>query len=766
VRAIEDIGYSVMGEKGGIERTTVVVGGMACAACVRRVEQALQNMRGVRDAQVNLATSRATVIHDGESVTVSDIADVIREAGYEFLGRFEGEMRDPIEEARRSELKYLTIRVGAGIVLSVLTFMGSMQHWFPFLSFIPRPVMHYLLLLLSTPVVFWVGSLFIVGAFKALRQKTSDMNTLVALGALSAYIYSAVAVIWPRVFAGTGTTPHVYFDGAAMIVTLVLLGRLLEARAKGKTSQAIKNLVELRPIIAHVVKNGEERDVSVEAVIVGDSVRVRPGERIPTDGTVVKGRSTVDESMLTGESIPVEKHEGSRVFAGTVNRSGSIVYETTKVGSETMLAQIIKLVEEAQGSKAPIQRFADKVASVFVPVVITIAVATFVIWYYIVPEPIFSRALLNFVSVLVIACPCAMGLATPTAVMVGTGLGAEQGILIKGGEVLEKTYQIDTVVFDKTGTLTMGAPRVTDIMPSPGTLRDDLLRTAVSLEAVSEHPLAAAILEVGNREGIKPADIEGFSAVPGKGVRGFMKDQSVLLGNMTLMTEENIVIDTMKEEADGLISSGKTLAFVASGGLLTGVIALSDSVKDSAKEAIRRLKKSGLDIVMITGDRRKAAAAIGRETGIDKIVAEVLPQDKTREIRKLRDAGGVVAMVGDGINDAPALAEADVGISIGTGTDIAKEASDITLVKDDLTLVPSAIGLSSVTMKIIKQNLFWAFFYNSLGIPVAAGALYPLFGVFLNPMFAAAAMAFSSVSVVSNSLRLRDVWRRESERER
>ncbi len=763
--AIEDIGYTVVGKKEETEKTTVMVGGMTCAACVRRVERSLKKIEGVLDAQVNLATSRATVIHEGGSVTLSEIGDVIHSAGYEFLGQFGKDETDPVEEARRKELKDLTIRVIAGIVLSILTFMGSMQHWFPFLSFIPRPAMLVLLFFLTTPVVFWVGSRFIGGAIKALRQKTSDMNTLVALGSLSAYIYSATAVIWPKFFVVAGMTPHVYFDGAAMIVTLVLLGRLLEARAKGKTSQAIKNLVKLRPTIAHVLKNGEERDVPIEAVIVGDTILVRPGEKIPTDGTVVKGRSSVDESMLTGESVPVEKHEESRVFAGTINQSGSIVYETTKVGTETMLAQIITLVEEAQGSKAPIQRFADKVASIFVPVVIGIAVATFVIWYYIVSEPVFSRALLNFVSVLIIACPCAMGLATPTAVMVGTGLGAEKGILIKGGEVLEKAYQLDTVVFDKTGTLTKGVPRVTDIIPAHSATRDDLLRTALSLETVSEHPLAGAIMEMGKKEGITTVEIEGFSAIPGKGVRGVMSGIPVLLGNMKLMAEENVTIDAMKEEVEGLISSGKTLAFVASDGLLTGVIALSDSIKDSAQEAVRRLKKAGLDVIMITGDHTKTARAIGREAGIGRIVAEVLPRDKSREIKRLQSTGRIVAMVGDGINDAPALAEADVGIAIGTGSDIAREASDITLVKDDLTLVSSAIRLSSITMKIIKQNLFWAFFYNSLGIPIAAGVLYPLFGIFLNPMFAAAAMAFSSVSVVSNSLRLRSVWERENKRE-
>ena len=763
--AIEDLGYTVPGERDGRGTITVMVGGMTCAACVRRVERALQKIAGVRDARVNLATSRATVIYDGDDVTVSDIAAVIRSSGYEFLGQRGDDDADPVEAARREETRDLTLRVGVGMVLSVLTFMGSMQHWFPFLAFIPRQVMLSILLVLTTPVIFWVGSRFMEGALKALRQRTADMNSLVALGSLSAYVYSAAVVIWPSFFATAGMAPHVYFDGAAMIVTLVLLGRLLEARAKGKTSEAIRRLATLRPASAHVLQDGEEHDVPIEAVIAGDRILVRPGERIPTDGTVLSGRSAVDESMLTGESVPVEKYEGVSVFAGTINQSGSVVYETTKVGRDTMLSQIIRLVEEAQGSKAPIQRFADRVASIFVPIVIVIAVATFLIWNYAVPEPSFSRALLNFVSVLIIACPCAMGLATPTAVMVGTGLGAERGILIKGGEVLERAHRIDTVVFDKTGTLTQGTPRVTDVIPSEERSSDDLLRRAVSLEAVSEHPLAAAILQRGHEEGIEPRDIADFTALPGRGVRGVMNGVPILLGNMALMMEEGIAIDTVKEAVARLVASGKTPAFVASDGVLDGVIALSDGVKESAHEAVRRLKGSGLAIAMITGDHRETAAAIGRETGIESIVAEVLPGDKSREIRRLQGQGSVVAMVGDGINDAPALAAADVGISIGTGTDIAKEAGDITLVTDDLTLVSSAIRLSSLTMKTIRQNLFWAFFYNSLGIPIAAGILYPFFGILLNPMFAAAAMAFSSVSVVSNSLRLRGVWERERRRE-
>ncbi|MCX5850825.1 MAG: copper-translocating P-type ATPase, partial [Deltaproteobacteria bacterium] len=615
------------------------------------------------------------------------------------------------------------------------------------------------------PVVFWVGDRFLIGAWKAARHKTSDMNTLVATGALSAYLYSAAAAIRPEFFAGDGAMPPVYFDGAAMIITLVLLGRLLEARAKGRMSQAIRNLMQLKPAVAHVAIDGSERDVHVDLVVPGDMIRVKPGERIPVDGLVTQGASPVDESMLTGESIPVEKHEGSAVFAGTINQQGSFLFRTTRTGAETTLARIIRLVEEAQGSKAPIQRFADRVASIFVPLVITVAVATFITWYFIVPGGDFARALLNFVSVLVIACPCAMGLATPTAVMVGTGLGAESGILIRGGETLEKALSVNTVVFDKTGTLTTGIPRVTDIAALSGNVEKSLLAVAVSLEAVSEHPLARAILEKARGEGIAPREIKDFEAVPGMGIRGTLDGKEVALGNERFMEREGVPIEAAGKIAGRLVEEGKTVTYIAAGKMLAGIIALSDIPKESAREAVSRLKKSGVTVVMITGDNEKTALAIARDIGIDETIAQVLPQDKAAKIRRLQKEGRVVAMVGDGINDAPALAAADVGIAIGSGTDIAKEAGDITLLTNDLTLVPSSLALSALTMKVIRQNLFWAFFYNVLGIPVAAGVLYPVFGIFLNPMYAAAAMAMSSVSVVSNSLRLRRMWAKARMRE-
>ncbi|MGV8075186.1 MAG: copper-translocating P-type ATPase, partial [Syntrophobacteraceae bacterium] len=619
-----------------------------------------------------------------------------------------------------------------------------------------------ILLVLTTPVVFWVGSRFISGALKAARFKTADMNTLVAIGALSAYLYSLTVTLNPDFFSGAGLELHVYYDGAAMIVTLVLLGRFLEIKARGRTSEAIKKLMNLTPKTARVIRNGREQDVAVEEVLSGDLIVVRPGERIPTDGAVASGRSSVDESMLTGESLPVLKEEGSEVFAGTINQTGSFTFKATKVGSETALARIIQLVEEAQGSKAPIQRFADKVASVFVPVVMAIAVLTFLVWYYAVPDHNFSRALLNFVSVMIIACPCAMGLATPTAVMVGTGLGAENGILIKGGESLEKACKIDTVVFDKTGTLTKGTPEVADIVVVPGLERSVLLRMAVSIEALSEHPLAGAIVERGRQEGVEPVFVEGFNAVSGLGARGTVEGRSVLIGSERLLREEGVTLESFGKDMRALISPGKTSVLVAVDGELVGVIALADGVKESAAIGVGLLQKMGIEVAMITGDRSETAEAISGELGITRTMAEVLPADKAEEIRRLQKEGKIVAMVGDGINDAPALAAADIGVAVGAGTDVAVEASDITLIKDDLRLVASSIRLSSLTMKVIKQNLFWAFFYNSLGIPVAAGILFPFFGILLNPMFAAAAMALSSVSVVGNALRLRHIWAKQN----
>ena len=739
--------------------TTISVGGMTCAACVRRVETALQEVDGVTDVAVNLATARATIVHEKAWGGIGALKKVISDQGYEFLGVRDDTGEDPITVAREKEIKDLRIKFIVGVILSAVIFMGSMQHWFPFLMAAPRQTVLVLLFFLTTPVVFWVGSRFFTGAIKAALQKTTDMNTLVAVGALSAYLYSALATFYPGIFASADIAPHVYYDGAALIVTLIILGRLLEAKAKGRTSAAIKKLMGLRPKTARVIRDDREMDIPAEEVLKGDLILVRPGEKIPTDGVVVSGSSSVDESMLTGESMPVVKETGEHVFGATLNKTGSFIFKATQVGSETVLAQIIRLVEEAQGSKAPIQRLADKVASIFVPIVFVIGIMTFAVWNFLVPEPVFSRALLNFASVLVIACPCALGLATPTAIMVGTGLGAEHGILIKGGESLENAYKLTTVVFDKTGTLTRGEPEVTDVIAAPGEEENRGLQIAMSLEAVSEHPLAEAIVERGRRAELAPLPVEQFEALSGLGAGAFLNGRYCLLGNRKLMEIRNIDFTSLSEEAGRLAAAGKTCVFIAAGNRAVGLIGLADALRESAGEAVSTLKKMGLKVALITGDNINTAGAVGSALAIDHIMAEVLPGDKAAEIKRLREQGQVVAMVGDGINDAPALAAADIGIAIGAGTDVAIEASDITLIKDDLRSVPAAIRLSKETVKVIRQNLFWAFIYNIIGIPIAAGVLYPFFGILLNPEFAAAAMALSSVSVVSNSLRLRRVWK-------
>ena len=765
MQRVEELGYEPIAadsEKGkSTHTTTIAVGGMSCAACVRRVEKALSQIPGVEDASVNLALSRASVVHTNDAaVVVPELEKVLDESGYEYLGVVERSDVDPIEEATKRELRELKTKLTVGVILSILVFIGSMPGLFPFVKAIPDTTRLILLLVLTTPVLFWVGDRFFRGAYKAARQWTSDMNTLVAVGSSSAYIYSCFVVFFPKFFESAGVARHVYFDGAAMIVTLILVGRFLEARAKGRTSMAVKRLIGLKAKTARVVRDGKEIDIPVEMVEKDDLIVVRPGEKIPTDGTVESGKSAVDESMLTGESIPVDKEAGSDVYGGTINKSGSFRLRATKVGSETALAQIIRLVEEAQGSKAPIQRIADRVASVFVPVVFSIAVVTFLIWNFVVPEPLFSRALLNFVSVLIIACPCAMGLATPTAVMVGTGAGAEKGILIKGGEILEKTYKMTTVVFDKTGTLTKGEPEVTDLVAANSGSEHDVLKIAAALEKVSEHPLARAILNRAEQEQITPESAESFEALSGMGVQGIVAGKTCLLGNERLMKQQGILMNGMEQDSERLRNDGKTCIFVSEDGRAIGVLGLSDPPKESAGQAIQALKSMGLKVAMITGDNAKAAESVAKTMGIDSVLAEVLPADKAHEIRKLQEKGEVVAMVGDGINDAPALTAADIGIALGAGTDVAIEAGDITLIKNDLNLVPEAINLSFSTMRVIKQNLFWAFFYNSLGIPVAAGVLYPFFGILLNPVFAAAAMALSSVSVVSNSLRLKGALNR------
>ncbi|RLG05939.1 MAG: heavy metal translocating P-type ATPase, partial [Thaumarchaeota archaeon] len=627
-----------------------------------------------------------------------------------------------------------------------------------------------LLWALATPVQFWAGLRFYRGAWGALKHRTSDMNTLIAVGTSVAYFYSMIAVLFPGLFTTGVAEPHLYFDTSAAIIALILLGRFLEARARGQTSAAIKKLIGMQPKTALVIREGEEREIPVEEAQVGDLILVRPGERVPVDGIVSQGYSSVDESMITGESIPAEKKAGDEVIGATINKTGSLQFEATKVGKDTMLAHIVRMVEEAQGSKAPIQRLADVIASYFVPAVIGIAIVTFIIWYFVGPAPALTFAFLNFVAVLVIACPCALGLATPTAIMVGTGKGAEYGILIRNGEALERAHQINTVLLDKTGTLTRGEPVVTDVFAASFSSQEEVLRLAASAEHNSEHPLGEAVVKAALEKKLELAPSSDFNAIPGQGVEASVEGMKLFLGNLTLMKERGLSLNGLEKKATELLEQGKTVVFLGVDSQVAGIIALADTLKPSAKEALQTLRKMGIETAMLTGDNRRTAEAIAREVGINHVLAEVLPEHKAREVKKLQEEEKVVAMVGDGINDAPALAQADVGIAVGTGTDVAMETGDITLISGDLMGVVTAISLSKRTMRTIKQNLFWAFAYNTALIPIAAGVLYLVFGNigvpsglhfilgeygFLNPILAAAAMAASSITVISNSLRLR-----------
>ena len=754
VKAIAGTGYTPL-----VEKVTIPISGISCASCVSTIERALNQAPGVLSASVNLATNAATVEFLPPTITLQDLRRAIRDAGYEPLEVAEGAHPGEYEKAgREREIRRLKTKLIVGIILTAPVVLGSLPGWF---SWVPKFLQSFwVLLVLTTPVQFWVGSQYYRRFWAALRHKTSDMNTLIAVGTSSAYLYSLAMTVAPGFFRARGMAPAVYFDTAAVIITLILLGRLLEAIAKGRTSEAIERLMGLQAKTARVIRNGEEADIPTEDVQIGDVVIVRPGESVPVDGVVHEGASAVDESMLTGESLPVEKRPGDQVIGATLNRTGTFRFEATKVGRDTVLAQIIRLVEEAQGSKAPIQRMADYVASIFVPAVIGIAIATLIVWWVFGPSPAFVFGLLNFVAVLIIACPCALGLATPTAIMLGTGKGAEHGILIRSGESLETTHKIRTIVFDKTGTLTKGEPEVTDVVSREPRSesrdpRAEILRLAASLERGSEHPLGEAVVNRAKGEGIALSEVEGFEAIPGHGVRGKVDSRAVLLGNAKLMQESGISLGELAETAETLAGQGKTPMFVAVDGEPAGVIVVADTLKEHSAEAVSALHRLGVEVTMITGDNRRTAAAIARQTGIDRVLAEVLPDQKAEEVKKLQAEGRVVAMVGDGINDAPALAQADVGIAIGTGTDVAMEASDITLIRGDLRGVVTAIELSKRTLRTIKQNLFWASIYNALGIPIAAGVLYPFFGMLLDPMIASAAMALSSVSVVSNSLRLR-----------
>jgi len=732
--------------------------GMTCASCVVRVEKALAEMPGVVSANVNLASGTALVEYEGD-VSPAELKRAVADAGYELGAEvgLEGMGLAAVDEARGLKVKLIPALVLAAVVMVL-----GMWADFP-----GRP---YLLWALATPVQFWAGWQFYRGAWGALKHRTADMNTLIAVGTSAAYFYSAVAAVIPQAFSGARAAPELYFDTSSMIVALVLLGRFLEARAKGRTSEAIRRLVSLRPDRAVVVRDGVETEVMVEELQVGDIVLVRPGERVPVDGVLRQGYSTVDESMITGESLPVEKKAGDTVIGGTINLTGSFQFEAVRVGRDTMLARIIKMVEEAQGSKAPVQRLADVIASYFVPAVVGIAVITFVVWSLIGPEPALTHALLNFVAVLIIACPCALGLATPTAIVVGTGKGAENGILIRSGEALEIMHRVNFVLLDKTGTLTRGKPEVTDTVPLSPFTRDEVLQLAASAEHNSEHPLARAIVEAASAVGLPLLEVSGFNAMPGHGVEAAVGNRRLLVGNLALMQERGLSADGVVHVAEQLWAQGKTVLFLAVDGQIAGAIALADTLKPEAKEMVATLHRLGVEVAMLTGDNWRAARAIAAEAGVDRVLAEVFPENKALEVQRLRDEGKVVAMVGDGINDAPALTQADVGIAIGTGTDIAVETGDIVLASGDLRGIVNAISLSRRTMRTIRQNLFWAFAYNTALIPVAAGVLYPVFqgsGVpaalrfalgeygFLNPVLAAAAMAASSITVVLNSLRLR-----------
>jgi Cu+-exporting ATPase len=733
----------------------ILIEGIVCASCVQKIESALLEKKGVLKAAVNLATGKARVEYLPTEIDIEEIWAAIESAGYKVI-KLSGELDEDFErKAREKEYKNLRRKFFIGLAFSVVIFIGSSPHFFPW---IPSLLNNYVLLwALTTPVQFWIGGQFYRGAWGAFKHRNADMNTLIAVGTSAAYLYSVAATVVPSFFKAGGLMPDVYFDTSAVIITLILFGRMLEARAKGQTSEAIKKLIGLQPKTARVIREGREMDIPVKDVAVGDIVVVRPGEKIPVDGIVTKGKSAVDESMITGESMLVKKEAGAEVIGATINKTGSFEFRATKVGKNTALEQIIRLVQEAQGSKAPIQRLADVIAGYFVPIVISIAILTFVAWFDFGPEPALTFALLNFVAVMIIACPCALGLATPTAVMVGTGKGAENGILIKGGESLETAHKVTTIVFDKTGTLTKGEPDVTNIIALAPFSEDDVLKLAAAAEKSSEHPLGEAIVRKARESAFILPEAKNFQALEGLGIEAELNGRSVIVGNKKLMELRGIVSSPLFEKAMALSLEAKTPVYLAVDGQPAGLLAIADPLKDDSPMAVERLKRLGLDVVMLTGDNRRTAEAIARKAGIGRVIPELMPADKVGEIKRLQEAGKKVAMVGDGINDAPALAQADIGIAIGSGTDVAMEAADITLIKEDLNGVANAIELSQRTIRTIKQNLFWAFIYNTIGIPVAAGVLYPFFGVLLNPILASAAMAFSSVSVVSNSLRLRRV---------
>ena len=775
-------------------RLRIPVSGMTCAACQARVQRTLERQPGAASAAVNLMLHDAAVTYDPAVITPDGLVEAIRRTGYgaELLAPDttafdEQAARDAAHAAEVRELRGKALASGAAGAAAMLLSMPLMvahehagmgspdpfMRWAmgsltpalrgaaPWLYDIPAAALSYGLLAITLGVMLWAGRHFYTRAWAAFRHHSADMNTLVAVGTGAAFLYSVLATVAPGFFTSRGLAPDVYYEAVIIIIALVLTGNLFEARAKRQTSAALRALVELQPKTARVVRGGEEVDVPVEGVTPGELVIVRPGERVPVDGAVVSGRSAVDESMLTGESLPVGKEAGDRVIGGTINRTGSFRYTATTLGADSVLARIVRLMRDAQGSRAPIQQLADRVSGIFVPVVLSIAIATFVGWFIAAESAPAVRAFAAAVAVLIIACPCAMGLAVPTAVMVATGKGAELGVLIKGGEALQRAGDVRTVVLDKTGTITEGRPAVTDLLLAPGAaaLGPDptgaLLALVAAVESASEHPLADAIVRHARELGLAIAPPESFASVTGRGVTGVVGGRAVAVGNEALMADWSVSVAPLRDAAEALAAAGRTPMYVNVDGALAGVVAVADPIRATSREAIARMTAMGLDVVMLTGDNERTARAVAREAGVARVVAGVLPEGKVAEVRRLQAEGRVVAMVGDGVNDAPALAQADVGIAMGTGTDVAAEAGDVVLMRGDLRGAAAAIELSRRTMRTMKQNLFWAFVYNVIGIPVAAGLLYPAFGLLLSPILASAAMAFSSVSVVANSLRLR-----------
>ncbi|KKI92105.1 ATPase P [Bacillus sp. SA1-12] len=740
---VKALGYKVVSEKAEFD-----ISGMTCAACANKIEKRLNKLNGVQTATVNFALESAQVEYNPDEVSILDMKEAIKKLGY----RLEQKQEDKSENVdyRQKEIEKQKGKFIFSAILSLPLLWAMVSH-FEFTSFIWLPEMFmnpWVQLALATPVQFLVGGQFYVGAYKALRNKSANMDVLVALGTSAAYFYSIYLSI-----LSIGSVSHMvelYFETSAVLITLIILGKLFEAKAKGRSSEAIKKLMGLQAKTATIFRDGQELNVPIEEVIAGDIVYVKPGEKVPVDGEIVEGRSALDESMITGESIPVDKTVGDTVIGSTINKNGFLKVKATKVGKETALAQIIKVVEEAQGSKAPIQRLADVISGIFVPIVVGIAIVTFLVWYFVVSPGEFAIALEKLIAVLVIACPCALGLATPTSIMAGSGRAAEFGILFKGGEHLETTHRLDTVILDKTGTVTNGKPTLTDVILANGFEENEFLRLVGSAERNSEHPLAEAIVDGIKEKGIELGSSEYFEAIPGFGIESKVESKSVLIGTRRLMAKNNIDVTNMLPKMETLEKQGKTAMLVAIDHQFAGVIAVADTIKETSKKAIDRLKKMGLEVVMITGDNQQTAQAIANEVGIEHVIAEVLPEGKAEEVKKLQKAGKKVAMIGDGINDAPALATADIGMAIGTGTDVAMEAADITLIRGDLTSIADAIFMSKMTIRNIKQNLFWAFAYNALGVPIAALG-------FLAPWLAGVAMAFSSVSVVLNALRLQRI---------